>query len=434
MKIIRSLGFGELRMHLQHSLAAGTTQGALLVRVNGHIDMDQVKACVDQIRSQHEILNLSIVKQDKDYFFAQNPESNPNHFIHRKTLHSENEWLINLHAEIETIIDSSVQLWKLITYSYSEPDVTDFVLVMHHAVMDAVGSEYFFDTLFSLLTSSNKILKNNAVLPTPIAMEADSLSACDWTEFTQSQQKAQELLIQVNLQPHLNFCPIELRKTKILSGKLHALHVEALEEFSAENEFSLNSLFSVLFTRAVYEETLNREKFALFSAVSLRPLCPNAPKKEFGCYLSVMPTLHEFNDSWNLIDEAKKHKRNQHQAFMDIARWVPHTCDSAAIEKTTQDAVDGNIFKNDLGFTYAETGLKPSYGALKISHQYVGARRSLGNVALILHGLKCADCIYFTLSYVDPLQDGDYANRVLQRFFKLTQAVSTHNNLAIEAI
>jgi hypothetical protein len=433
MKLIRSLGFGELRMHLQHSLAGGTTQGALLVNVKGDVDLTQVNACVENIINQHEILRLCIVKHGSEYFFAENSVSNSDYVSHKVSIEN-NDGLGHLCAELESVIDSTKQLWKLIVYSHPGKNVTDFVLIMHHAVMDAVGSEYFFDTLFNMLGNPACISEYNKSFPIPIAMEADALSACEWADFAQAQQKLQQVLDQTNLQSHRVTCPIEGRTTKVISGELGAFDVKLLEDFCADNDFSLNSLLSTLFTRAVYKETSGRDKFALFSAVSLRPLCPNAPKKEFGCYLSVMPTLHEFDSSWSLINEAKLHKLKQHQAFMDIARWVPRAYDSAAIEKNVGDAIHAEIFKNDLGFTYAETGLKRSYGMLDVCHQYVGARRSLGNVALILHGLKCNDAIYFTLSYVEPLQDGGYANQVFRRFFTLAKEVSKKHSLTVEEI
>jgi hypothetical protein len=57
---IRRLGFGELRMHLMQTMLAGTTQGALSVRVAGPMSMACLHAAVAQVRRALQMLGLAI--------------------------------------------------------------------------------------------------------------------------------------------------------------------------------------------------------------------------------------------------------------------------------------------------------------------------------------------------------------------------------------
>ena len=252
-------------------------------------------------------------------------------------------------------------------------------------------------------------------------MESDALSACDWDRFVEVQQGLKNDLSDLVLAKHQIKTAVDQRTTCTLPFELDEEKVAALDAYCSEHGVSLNSLLSVILAQAIHEETPDRDKFALYSATSLRPLCKNVPEQGLGCYLSVLPTLHEISPNSSLLEEAKLHKLELHKAFLDYARWVPKTYQTQAIEGMISQALEAEVFGNDYGITYAETGLKKQYGHLELDSQYVIARRSLGNVALMLHGLRSFGAIYFTLSYVIPIQKPEYAKKVRDRFLAIME-------------
>jgi len=62
MEKIRELGFGELRMHLLHSLGDGTTQGALHVRIEGELDDKYLESVVETLLIKLPVLRATIQK------------------------------------------------------------------------------------------------------------------------------------------------------------------------------------------------------------------------------------------------------------------------------------------------------------------------------------------------------------------------------------
>lgn len=432
MNVIRALGFGELRMHLQHLLAAGTTQGTLMLRINGSINVDDFIRCVDAIRNEHQILKVVIQKLVDKYYFVE-PESVAENARYFRRGGSADEWEHVMHSESLELLDSGRQLWRFSLYEYvNEPAPTyDLVLVMHHAIMDAVGSEFLLDQILSKLGRCEPaVFPESCVVPVPVSMESDAISACDWNRFVAVQGGVKQALGKIALQPHLADVPVTERITHTLPFSVQEAQVRMLDDFCEYHEVSLNSLLSVLFVQAVYQSTDKRNTFALFSALSLRPLCPNVPASGLGCYLSVVPTIHQRGHDVDLVEEARQHKVKMNQAFVDVGRWVPERFETSVVESMMQDALASTQFSNDIGFTFAETGLKDEYGSLKLVHQNVTARRSLGNVALILHGLRKEHTMTFTLSYVEPIQSRDYALKVKTAFTGLIASLLDEGRLS----
>lgn len=450
MDLIRKLGFGELRMHLMHTLGAGTTQGALKIRLHSAVPFPRIVAAMDEIQSQHAMLNAVILERDGDYFFydrASREGSVEERFV------TDDNWQSILENESNILLDPERNLWRLAVYSLKIEGgtVTDLVLVMHHAVMDAVGSEFLIDKLLRLLSETKSDDKDhclNSVDEFPIALEDDVASACTWETFSDAQAAIKNKLMMLDLRPHIqpdiansalnnlqsdlvqrsSLSVLEQRQTKFIAFDFSIALVAKLDRFCLDRNISLNSLLAICFLSAVDRYSGEREKYALFTALSLRPLCPNVEERGFGCYLSVGATFHNAEDLQNIVSEAQSHKQKTLQTFLDSARWVPSDYDTSTVREGVINASKAEVFSNDYGFTYAETSIRPTYNGIAVGHQYVIARRNIGNVSLILHGLRSQTGVHFTLSYVEPIQQRRFAENVSNYFNGVIADIASAEN------
>lgn len=428
MEKIRELGFGELRMHLLHSLGDGTTQGALHVRIEGELDDKYLESVVETLSIKLPILRATIQKIDGRYYFCLADRNHHRNGFLDITVdkNSPNLWQARLEAENNLLLNSEEQLWRLIAVNYQSVNCWDLILVMHHALMDAAGSEFLLDQILGCLGNLYEIGSLESTDNVFPSLEEDAVTACEWEKYVGIQNNIKIKLASLNLQKHLSSVGINERNTKSQYFQVNQDLVAQLEDFCEINQISLNSLFSAALLSSIALCTPDRKSFALFSAVSLRPLCQNVKERSLGCYLNVMPTVHSFSDDSvsSIIFLSREHKIEVQRAFLNTGRWIPRNYDVAIVENMISTLANSNTFGNDIGITYAESGLALQYGKLKVKHQYVTARRNIGNVALILHGLKSDRDIYFSLSHVEPLQSREWAILVKNKFLDLLLMIS----------
>lgn len=418
--MIRELSFGELRMHLLHHMGGGTTQGALNQRIFGHIDIDKFRQVLGKVIELNAPLQYVIRKEQGRYgFFYGDKHFNVDDFlIINEKSNSPETWDKKLVFENESLLDSASQLWRISIDTYpSGYAFWDITLVMHHALMDAAGSEYLLGEIFNGLyanQSGEPLHRQNDMT----SMETNALTKCEWDQFAQIQSSVADHVTGLKLMHHLCSAPLLLRRNCVQFFKLGKSETKRLSLFAADKDVSVNSLISALLLNAVSQHSPSRDQFALYSAISMRTFCPDVPDKGLGCYLNVMPTFHTVkpNNLEGICDLAKDHKVQTQKAFLEVGRWVPTTYNTKHVEQMIKGATESNQFKNDIGFTYAETDdTERNY---RVLHKYVIARRNIGNVALILHGLKENGEIFFTLTHVEPIQSKEWAFAVKQTFME----------------
>jgi len=225
-------------------------------------------------------------------------------------------------------------------------------------------------------------------------------------------------LAETDLMEHRSPARLADRKTCVQFIHLAPHEVENLDQFCRDQDISLNSLFASALLLAIALNTPEKRRHALFSAVSMRPFCPEVPEQGLGCYLSVMPTFHDISEasSERLTTLAREHQRETQKAFLTTGRWVPETFDPTVVEAMVSGAAEASRFNNDVGFTFSDATSGDTIAGYPVLQKYVIARRNIGNVSIILHGLKLGNNVYFTLSHVEPLQDGHWALAVKATF------------------
>jgi hypothetical protein len=183
-----------------------------------------------------------------------------------------------------------------------------------------------------------------------------------------------------------------------------------IERFCQTKGVTFNSYVAAALLRSVRRHTPARDRFALYTAASLRRLRSSAPLDDYGCALSIVPTFHRIDGERPLVSIAAEHQQALLKSFVAYGR-PPADYSIRALQDAVGRLADSRVFVHDIGFTYAESVLRPG-GGLAIEHAYVAANRSAGNVAVVLHGLRIGTRTFFTLSHTEPLQDARWAAEV----------------------
>lgn len=430
MSQIRRLGFGELRMHLMHAEFNGTTQGAFRVRIEGPLDEAALPAAVASLVRRYPMLR-SVIKEGSDGDFA-----------FHEHVGIEQEKLVRLHradvpipdvAVIELanaeLVDATRQLWRLHCFTYTRmPQVHDLVLVMHHAAMDASGADLIMGDLLKALgglaaTSAPTLCEDEYGFPA--AMEESCLVAVPWSEFEAASKEMAARTAACHPPMHQSNAILLERETAVAIFCLDADEIGQIERRCRASGVSLNAFFSAAWMQAVAAAMSEREQFALYTAVSLRRLCPGLKEDQLGCCLSVVPTFHHQPVKQPLLALAAEQAQHLHMAFLEWAK-PPQEYSTNAVKAALSRAHGATAFFNDIGFTYAESGLRPTYGPIHVQSVQVVARRLMGNVAVILHGLRHAGRVFFTLSHTRPLFDEATASRIKTEFEHRLRTNETH--------
>jgi hypothetical protein len=418
---IRRLGFGELRMHLMQTMLAGTTQGALSVRVAGPVSMAALHAAVAQVRRAHRMLGLAIEERDGEFHFVEQPHETAALVELRPVAARIGDGMRELQAENAILLDPARHTWRIAVVPYQgEEQVHDIILVMHHAIMDAGGSDHLLHQVFSLMAGAPPAA--GAPEPVPPSAESACLVATSWEQFTATQQALTQRTRAVHPPAHRHAAPHAARRTVGQTLKLGSAEAAALEARCAASGVSLNSYISAALMTAVGDCDPERKDIALYTAVSLRRLCPAVADSKFGCYLSVVPTFHQARTpEADIAALAREHQAALQAAFLDYGK-PPRDYSTTAVLAGMQGLARIDNFVNDIAFTFAESQLHARYGELRLLQSHVLSNRAAGNVALVLHGLKLNQEVFFTLIHTEPLQDPAWARRVCARLGHLLGA------------
>lgn len=412
--IIRRLGFGELRMHLMHTRLGGTTQGALGLRLHGALDLERLVHAADEVKARHALLDVVIVEHDGEPCFARGGGEGASVVVHPRSP-APASVLDAMAAENERILEPERCTWRLAVFPYEGPaPIHDLVLVMHHAILDARGTDLVLDELLRLCAGER--LEPCEPSPVPPAAETACATTWSWARFCEVQAAVAEQVAAIGVPGHRERAPIAARRTVSEGFVLDAAASAALRERAASAGTSVSAMICAALVLAVRAHSPERRRFAAFTAVSLHRLCPAVREEQLGCYLSVVPTFHELaSEAPELEPLAREHQAALHRSFLAHGR-PPADHPTPQVRASFERLAGLDAFTNDVGYTHAESRLRERYGDLRVGAMHVAARRSLGNVAIVAHGLELGDRISLTVCHTVPLQSSAWAAAVTHTF------------------
>jgi hypothetical protein len=409
--IIRRLGFGELRMGLMHARLAGTTQGALGLRLHGPLDLERLVLAAHAVKARHALLDAVIVEHEGELCFAHGGGEGASVVVHPPSPAS-----VGLRdamaAENEQLLEPERCTWRLAVYPHPGPEpIHDLVLVMHHAILDARGTDLVLDELLRLCTGDS-LEPLERPCSVPPAAESACATTWSWERFCTTQASVAEQVAAIGVPKHRVPAPLAERRTIVDGFVLDAASSTELRARATTIGASVSAMICAALLAAVRAHSPGRRRFAAFTAVSLHRLCPAVREEQLGCYLSVVPTFHELPSSTvDLESLALEHQAALHRSFLAYGR-PPVDHPTPQVRASFERLAGIDAFINDVGFTHAESRLRERYGELRVGDVHVAARRSLGNVAIVAHGLELGDRISVTVCHTVPLQDSEWAAAV----------------------
>jgi hypothetical protein len=426
--IIRRLGFGELRMHLMHTRLGGTTQGALGLRLHGALEIERLVLAADAVKARHALLDVVIVEHDGEPCFAHGTGERAYVVVHPPSP-APASVLAAMVAENERILEPERCTWRLAVFPHPGPEpVHDLVLVMHHAILDARGTDLVLDELLRLCAGET-LASVEAPSPVPPAAESACATTWSWERFSAAQAAVAEQVGAIGVPKHRQHAPLAERRTVVEGFVLDEHAGLALRERAAVIGTSAGAMLCAALLAAVRAHSPERRRFAAFTAVSLHRLCPSVREEQLGCYLSVVPTFHALeSDEVAVGPLALEHQAALHRSFLAYGR-PPADHPTSQVRASFERLATIDAFTHDVGFTHAQSRLRARYGELRVGDVHVAARRSLGNVAIVAHALELGDRISLTVCHTVPLQDSAWAAAVT-----LTLARSLRTGEAMDSI
>jgi hypothetical protein len=415
----------EARMHAMHALFRGTTQGAVAVRLTGRLDQDALRRSVRRVGQAHEILRSTILDDGGGPTLV--PGAEPQLELEVRAADPDKSWLAVAQEENERPISPKQCLARLIliapdTSTPANPNESyELILLVHHAIMDGAAADTFFHELLSL--ASGELAE---LAPRPLPLSAERLLPeklrMGWREYTEAQRAGPRLPVP----PYRRTAPMEERRTMVNAAHLEPHEVLALERRCAAHGITVNSYASGALVCAVRQHSPERAGLTLNTTFSLRRLCnASLSSDQLGCFMTVVPVVHEFSQSSVDIERTSSHHQAAlGRAVMQAARH-PDSHSWAELRDGLAGLGDVTRFVSDIGITFGESRLRSEYGQLQVRQLYATVNRTAGNLALVVHGTKLADRLFFTINHTAPLQDDAWAAGVGADFLTLLRAPTT---------
>jgi NRPS condensation-like uncharacterized protein len=141
----------------------------MAARIRGHIDPEEIKSTVEELRSRHTLLAVRIsVDDDKAWYTTKDVPAIPFRAIERKT---DSQWLEVALEEYKTSFP--VDIGPLVRFALLHSDeVSELIICGHHAICDGISLAYLIrDILKQLATPSDMVEQ----LPLPPAVDFETV-------------------------------------------------------------------------------------------------------------------------------------------------------------------------------------------------------------------------------------------------------------------
>ncbi len=398
-----------------HSAFRGTTQGGLALRLEGELDIERLIVSLRAIQKRHEILRCVIERHDDVFCFV----TSDNDVLPFSMLCRANDadWRKQLERFSNELISARC-LWHvvLLTPDSAVDDQTyDILLFVHHAIMDGTAADTFLEDVLEHYVQSRSTPLQQIPLPPAAESAVPASMQLDWDEFVAWQRGIPNVNTSLALLAHHELAPLAKRHTLFETVELSAAQTAHIEQRAKSRGVTLNSWLSAALLSAVGKHTPSRNRLVLHSTFSLRRLCaPRIGATDIACCIAIISTAHDVPPA-GMRELALEHQGALARAVLQQTKQpkqvrVPEL---SAGMKTLHELAH---FTHDIAFTFGESRLKPQYGPLGLRHLYPVVNRSLGNIALAVHGVRLNGRCHFTFNHTAPLQPKSWAEQVRRSF------------------
>ena len=143
---------------------------AMAARIRGHIDSEQMRSAVEELRSRHTLLavRIKVDEDDKAWYTTKDVPALPFKVIERKT---DSQWLDVALEEYKSSFP--VEIGPLVRFAllYSN-EVSELIICGHHAICDAISLTYLIRDILKRLASPSDVIEQ---LPLPPAVDFETV-------------------------------------------------------------------------------------------------------------------------------------------------------------------------------------------------------------------------------------------------------------------
>ena len=142
----------------------------MAARIRGHIDTEQMRSTVEELRSRHTLLavRIRVDEDDKAWYTTEDVPELPFRVIERKT---DTQWLDAALEEYKTSFP--VDIGPLVRFVLVHSDeVSELIICGHHAICDAISLTYLIRDILKQLAKPPDVVEQ---LPLPPAVDFETV-------------------------------------------------------------------------------------------------------------------------------------------------------------------------------------------------------------------------------------------------------------------
>ncbi|MGE3919393.1 MAG: condensation domain-containing protein, partial [Gammaproteobacteria bacterium] len=309
----RPLGFWESACKFGHDFFSGTSNVTARVNVTGIIEPARIQTILKILFLRHPLLRAVIKEKSSDFYFSlsANFADVPFKIFYCAKESDRHHKHVDFYLQIvdeEQAKSFLVEeyLWRIALIMCENSNNHTLVVTFHHSIADGLSAANFFHE-FLMLYHDQMTFEKLPLLPSIESMLPSSIS---WNEFVKNKSLLNDK--EKHLFPYQMYAPLPQRKPRNLYQEFSINETRSIIECCKKNEVTITAfLNAVLLVTACQLEDIDDINIALHTPVNLRGnTVEKIEKYHFGCYISMVKTVHEhINKNDNIWMLAKSYKK-----------------------------------------------------------------------------------------------------------------------------
>lgn len=409
----RKLGYWESLHARIHERANGHGVIAAVVRISGTLQPKILIQALELIHYRHPLLQSCITSFLRQYYFVPKVDFAiiPVAIVDK---HNDDDWQKHFTTDLDTPFPAHEYLWRvrfLIPRDKNTQD-TDIVLCFHHAICDGVSSAHFVDDLLTTYC----LLKRGETPQLRIYPDLPSIenllskpSAND-----DAKVKHQFDFDDLTVWKYQNQLPLTQRRTNVVYREISEPELATLTERCHEQRVSVHSALGAAVMLAARQKQAASINICLQTPINLRGYClPRIAHETFGCYVSVVTTIHRDIDENHALWTLARDYRAQLKSALPLASVNPTKHRRRSLDRLINQFCLNKRDHFSLGFGVTNAGrlrLAKDYDGHEVKFVYGCPSRKAADFVVLLSVASHNDTLFLSFSYTEPMLSHDWVS------------------------
>jgi NRPS condensation-like uncharacterized protein len=346
---------------------------AVTAQVRGTIDSAALTHALEQLQQRHPLLRVKIaLEQNGTPYFVEQSNAIPYRMIARS---GDVHWQTEAARELTEPFDWAEAPLIRIVWLYS-PDISDLIVVCHHAIADGMTTIKLIQEILSLLEYPHQAVLNCPVPPSlesllpgnqPISNFLKVLASgmVYWQQFWQRMKPRQNHTLPGN------------SLLQVSAGQLSPEITTQLIQHCRQEGTTVHAAICAAWLFAIAQNDDSTQPLQCFSPVNLRPYF--ASLQECGLYISSARTTHTITSQtqfWQLARSLKSdlmqqandiHQYVQQRTALTLANPSPEFVHRLFTKRCSSDVMVTNLGRLSIPQQYGNLFLSAVYGPIVLS-------------------------------------------------------------------